>query len=169
VLVATDVAARGIDVENVTHVINYTCPDDEKMYLHRIGRTGRAGSDGVAVTLVDWDDLHRWKMIDKALGLPFADPIETYSTSEHVFTGLGIPRDVTGRLTPEAPAEPRTQRPPRKRTRGPQVDKAGRGSKEQTGGAGRGPKDQTDDSTGKPRRRRRTRRSSDRGSAGSQE
>ncbi|HQR80937.1 MAG TPA: DEAD/DEAH box helicase, partial [Actinomycetota bacterium] len=107
VLVATDVAARGIDVENVTHVINYTCPDDEKTYLHRIGRTGRAGADGVAVTLVDWDDLHRWKLIDKALGLPFAEPIETYSTSDHVFTGLGIPRDATGRLKPATPAPPR--------------------------------------------------------------
>ena len=73
------------------------------MYLHRIGRTGRAGSDGVAVTLVDWDDLHRWKLIDKALGLPFADPIETYSTSEHVFTGLGIPKDAPARLKPAAP------------------------------------------------------------------
>jgi superfamily II DNA/RNA helicase len=109
VLVATDVAARGIDVENVTHVINYTCPDDEKTYLHRIGRTGRAGADGVAVTLVDWDDLHRWKMIDKALGLPFADPIETYSTSDHVYTGLGIPKDVTGRIGqgPKAPERDR--------------------------------------------------------------
>ena len=46
VLVATDVAARGIDVDDVTHVINYQCPEDEKTYLHRIGRTGRAGNDG---------------------------------------------------------------------------------------------------------------------------
>ena len=99
VLVATDVAARGIDVEGVTHVINYECPDDEKTYLHRIGRTGRAGASGVAVTLVDWEDVARWQMIDKILGLPFKDPIETYSTSDHVYTGLGIPRDTTGRLT----------------------------------------------------------------------
>jgi superfamily II DNA/RNA helicase len=98
VLVATDVAARGIDVDGVTHVINYECPDDEKTYLHRIGRTGRAGASGVAVTFVDWEDTARWQMIDKILGLPFKDPIETYSTSDHVFTGLGISRDVTGRL-----------------------------------------------------------------------
>jgi superfamily II DNA/RNA helicase len=116
VLVATDVAARGIDVENVTHVINYTCPDDEKTYLHRIGRTARAGADGVAVTLVDWDDLHRWKMIDKELGLPFAEPIETYSTSEHVYTGLGIPRDITGRVG-EPTGKPKEQRPQRERQR----------------------------------------------------
>ncbi len=98
VLVATDVAARGIDVEGVTHVINYECPDDEKTYLHRIGRTGRAGASGVAVTLVDWEDIARWQMIDRALKLPFKDPIETYSTSPHVFTGLGIPEGTTGRL-----------------------------------------------------------------------
>ena len=103
VLVATDVAARGIDVEGVTHVINYECPDDEKTYLHRIGRTGRAGASGVAVTLVDWEDIARWQMIDRALKLPFKDPLETYSTSPHVFTGLGIPETVTGRL-------PRSQR-----------------------------------------------------------
>ena len=98
ILVATDVAARGIDVDGVTHVINYECPDDEKTYLHRIGRTGRAGASGVAVTLVDWEDIARWQMIDRALKLPFKDPIETYSTSQHVYTGLGIPEGATGRL-----------------------------------------------------------------------
>ena len=98
VLVATDVAARGIDVADVTHVINWECPEDDKTYLHRIGRTGRAGNSGVAITLVDWDDLHRWKMINQTLGLPFADPIETYSSSPHVYTGLGIPEGTKGRL-----------------------------------------------------------------------
>ncbi len=98
VLVATDVAARGIDVDNVTHVINYECPDDEKTYLHRVGRTGRAGNSGVAVTLVDWEDIARWQMIDRALKLPFKDPIETYSTSEHVYTGLNIPAGTGGTL-----------------------------------------------------------------------
>ena len=80
VLVATDVAARGIDVQGVSHVINYTCPEDEKTYIHRIGRTGRAGASGIAITFVDWADLHRWKMINKALDLPFDEPQETYST-----------------------------------------------------------------------------------------
>jgi superfamily II DNA/RNA helicase len=98
VLVATDVAARGIDVDNVTHVINYECPDDEKTYLHRIGRTGRAGHTGTAVTFVDWEDVARWQMIDRALKLPFKDPIETYSTSDHVYTGLNIPAGTTGTL-----------------------------------------------------------------------
>jgi superfamily II DNA/RNA helicase len=98
ILVATDVAARGIDVEAVTHVINYECPDDEKTYLHRIGRTGRAGASGVAVTFVDWADTVRWQTINKALGLAFNDPVETYSSSPHVFTGLGIPEGTKGRL-----------------------------------------------------------------------
>jgi len=99
VLAATDVAARGIDVDGVTHVINYECPDDEKTYVHRIGRTGRAGESGVAVTLVDWEDLARWAMIDRALKLPFDKPLETYSTSDHIFTGLGIPKDAKGFLS----------------------------------------------------------------------
>ena len=98
VLVATDVAARGIDVQDVTHVINYQCPEDEKTYVHRIGRTGRAGASGVAITFVDWDDIPRWQLINKELGLAFHDPIETYSSSEHVFTGLGIPANTTGVL-----------------------------------------------------------------------
>ncbi len=91
VLVATDVAARGLDVDDVTHVINYECPEDEKAYLHRIGRTGRAGREGVAVTFVDWNDLQRWKLIDTALNLGHPDPPETYSTSAHLYEELSIP------------------------------------------------------------------------------
>jgi len=98
VLVATDVAARGIDVSGVTHVINYQCPEDEKVYLHRIGRTGRAGGSGIAVTFVDWDDLPRWQLINTALDLPFPEPPETYSTSSHLYESLGIPAPAAGRL-----------------------------------------------------------------------
>ena len=98
VLVATDVAARGIDVDDVTHVINYQCPEDEKIYIHRIGRTGRAGNSGTAVTFVDWDDTPRWSLISKALGLGVPDPLETYHTSPHLFTDLDIPEGTTGRL-----------------------------------------------------------------------
>ncbi len=101
VLVATDVAARGLDVEGVTHVINYQAPEDEKTYVHRIGRTARAGASGTAITLVDWDDLPRWKLVCDALGLPFHEPPETYSTSEHLFLELDIPSDA-GRTLPRA-------------------------------------------------------------------
>ncbi|MFC4587466.1 DEAD/DEAH box helicase [Sphaerisporangium corydalis] len=103
VLVATDVAARGIDIDDVTHVVNYDCPQDEKTYVHRIGRTGRAGRTGVAVTFVEWEELTRWKVINNALGLDFAEPAETYSTSPHVYTDLGIPAGTKGVL-------PRAQR-----------------------------------------------------------
>jgi superfamily II DNA/RNA helicase len=103
VLVATEVAARGLDVDNVTHVVNYECPEDEKAYLHRIGRTARAGRSGVAVTFVDWRDMQRWKLINEALGLGLAEPPETYSTSEHFHSELDIPPGATGNL-------PRAQR-----------------------------------------------------------
>jgi len=97
-LVATDVAARGIDVPEVTHVINLQCPEDEKNYVHRIGRTGRAGQEGVAITLVDWDEEARWKIINDALDLGQPEPVETYSTSAHLYEDLDIPTDATGRL-----------------------------------------------------------------------
>jgi superfamily II DNA/RNA helicase len=103
VLVATDVAARGLDVDDVTHVVNYECPEDDKAYLHRTGRTGRAGRDGVAVTFVDWRDMQRWKLINESLGLGQPEPPETYSTSEHLYQTLDIPAGVTGYL-------PRAQR-----------------------------------------------------------
>ena len=103
VLVATDVAARGIDVQDITHVVNYQCPEDEKTYLHRIGRTARAGAKGIAITFVDWDDMPRWGLIDKALDLGFGEPEETYSSSDHFYEELDIPRHVTGTL-------PRAQR-----------------------------------------------------------
>jgi superfamily II DNA/RNA helicase len=98
ILVATEVAARGIDVDDVTHVINYTVPEDEKAYLHRTGRTGRAGRTGIAVTFVDWEDLLRWSNIDKALELNTPDPVETYSSSPHLFTDLDIPAGTKGRI-----------------------------------------------------------------------
>jgi superfamily II DNA/RNA helicase len=176
VLVATDVAARGIDVQGVSHVINYTCPEDEKTYIHRIGRTGRAGATGIAVTFVDWADLHRWKMINKALDLPFDEPQETYSTSEHLHHDLGIPAEVKGRIVPAKPEprrhedgdrdQPRRERPARTRQRtrtrggqrvaahaeGPAAQPAATGDTERPAGQSRS------------RNRRRRRRSSGSGS-----
>jgi superfamily II DNA/RNA helicase len=116
VLVCTDVAARGIDVEGVTHVINNTCPEDEKAYVHRIGRTGRAGASGIAVTFVDWPDIVRWKTINKALDLPYDEPQEIYSTSPELYHDLGIPTEAKGRIKPARPAEdkPARDRPPRR-------------------------------------------------------
>src|SRR5699024_9502916 len=172
VLVATDVAARGIDIDDVTHVINYQCPEDEKTYVHRIGRTGRAGRTGIAVTFVDWDDLPRWELIDKALGLDFGEPAETYSTSAHLFTDLDIPADATGRI-----GRPRRDRPKRTEPRaarrnagagrdgsGPRRRRTRGGSGGQSGGRSGGDDRQpaaasADGESGAPRRRRRRRRS----------
>jgi superfamily II DNA/RNA helicase len=105
ILVATDVAARGLDVTGVTHVINYDCPEDADTYVHRIGRTGRAGATGVAVTFVDWEDLPRWLLIDKTLQLDMPEPPETYHTSAWLFTDLEIPDDVGATL----PTDDRTR------------------------------------------------------------
>ena len=116
VLVATDVAARGIDIDGITHVINYQCPEDEKTYVHRIGRTARAGAHGIAVTFVDWDELARWKMINQVLELGLAEPEETYSSSEHLYQTLNIPAGSTGRLVkakPVAKVESKEARAPR--------------------------------------------------------
>ncbi len=123
VLVATDVAARGIDIDGVTHVINYECPEDDKAYLHRVGRTGRAGAEGTAITLEDWSEVTRWQVINKTLGLPFNNPLETYSSSEHVYTALKIPAGTKGRLAsaeqtrPGLKAETRTSEDKPKRVR----------------------------------------------------
>jgi superfamily II DNA/RNA helicase len=114
VLIATDVAARGIDVDDVTHVINYTIPEDDKAYLHRVGRTGRAGRTGIAVTFVDWDDMHKWALIGRALDLPL-EPAETYSSSPHLYIELDIPEGTKGRLkaTSVVPVQKTTSRHPR--------------------------------------------------------
>jgi superfamily II DNA/RNA helicase len=123
VLVATDVAARGIDIDDVTHVINYQIPEDEQAYVHRIGRTGRAGKTGVAITLVDWDELARWELIDKALNLGCPEPPETYSSSPHLYEELEIPAEAKGTVgephKPQPKREPaeKAERPARTRNR----------------------------------------------------
>ncbi|WP_433716669.1 DEAD/DEAH box helicase [Nocardia sp. CA-084685] len=176
VLVATDVAARGIDIDDVTHVINYQCPEDEKTYVHRIGRTGRAGRTGVAVTLIDWDELKRWASIDTALGLGIPDPVETYSRSPHLFSDLGIPEGVSGTIRKPKPVHDedaevveRPARTPRQRNR--RRTRAGQPldgeanvietDDAETDDAAAPLDDATDDETAdKPARRRRRRRKS---------
>ena len=151
ILVATEVAARGIDVDDVTHVINYTVPEDEKAYLHRTGRTGRAGRTGIAITFVDWDDLNRWKHINDALELGVPEPLETYSSSEHLFTDLDIAKGTKGRLVPAKPEErkPQGDRKPQggNRDRGPR-----RPQGDKPAGANSAPRQANPD-----RQRRRTR------------
>ena len=158
VLVCTDVAARGIDVEGVTHVINYQSPEEEKTYLHRIGRTGRAGAKGTAITLVDWDDIPRWQLINKALDLGFSDPPETYSTSPHFYTDLGIPEGTKGVL----PRSERTRAGLDAEELEDLGEPGGRGPRGRGGRGGRGDRDESrsadrERSSRTPRRRRRTR------------
>ncbi|WP_229922949.1 DEAD/DEAH box helicase [Streptomyces griseocarneus] len=156
VLVCTDVAARGIDVDDVTHVVNYQTPEDEKTYLHRIGRTGRAGKSGTAVTLVDWDDIPRWKLINKALDLPFDEPEETYSTSPHLYELLGIPAGTKGIL----PRSERTLAGLAAEEIEDLGEPGGRGRGDRDRDRGRGPKAATEERTERtrtPRQRRRTR------------
>lgn len=170
VLVATDVAARGIDIDDVTHVINYQCPEDEKTYVHRIGRTGRAGRSGVAVTFVDWDELKRWASIDQALKLGMPEPVETYSSSKHLFEELGIPAGTTGivRKRPvvreeDAVVVERESRAPRnrnrKRTRGARAGEPGFevNSSEADSTASEGNSGNAEGSSERPGRRRRRR------------
>ncbi len=159
VLIATDVAARGWDVDGITHVINYQAPEDEMTYVHRIGRTARAGASGTAVTLVDWDDIPRWKLICDKLELPFHQPEETYSTSKHLRMELDIPEDATGRL-------PRAQRTRAGLDAEEVEDIGGRsarpgrrsGPTRGTGGGARAPREERGDGPGKRSgSRRRTR------------
>jgi superfamily II DNA/RNA helicase len=176
VLIATDVAARGIDVNDVTHVINHTIPDDEKTYLHRAGRTGRAGKTGIAVTFVDGDDLHKWALINRALEFGQPEPTETYSSSPHLYTDLDIPEGTKGRLVtapkavapkPEKKAEgspdAEGEGSPRRRRRrgGSSSSAAGEASGTERAEAGAGTHDgagkEHHDGNAAPRRRRRRR------------
>lgn len=79
ILVATDVAARGIDVANLTHVINYSLPEDLESYVHRIGRTGRAGKKGTAITFIIKGDLRSVSRIERQFGVKLL-PIDVPST-----------------------------------------------------------------------------------------
>jgi superfamily II DNA/RNA helicase len=176
VLVATDVAARGLDVTGVTHVINYDCPEDPDTYTHRIGRTGRAGATGVAVTFVDWEDMPRWRLIDKTLGLDLPEPPETYHTSPWLYVDLDIPTDVTGTLPTadrtraglsaereEDLGGPRKDRPAGRSPRG-RVGRTRGGS----GSSDRGTRSADEagtETSSAPRQRRRTRRVDEAGAA----
>ncbi len=71
ILVATDVAARGLDVNNLTHVINYNLPDESEIYVHRSGRTGRAGNEGISIAIVSQTEAQKLKRIEKLISAKF--------------------------------------------------------------------------------------------------
>ena len=141
ILVATDVAARGLDVDDVTHVVNYETPEDEKTYTHRIGRTGRAGRNGTAITFVDWQEMPRWKLIDAALDLEVPEPEETYSTSTHLFNALNIPQGTKGKLAENKRGQHAGLEAEEVEdigdTGGPRSERGGRRESERAGGRGR--------------------------------
>ena len=101
ILVATDIAARGIDVDDVTHVINYQVPDDPMTFVHRIGRTGRAGHTGTAITLVGYDELGKGQVINDELDLGEPEPPQWFSTSPELAQALDIPADAEETVGPE--------------------------------------------------------------------
>ena len=81
ILIATNVAARGLHIEDVSHVINYDLPEDAETFTHRIGRTGRAGNTGVAVTFVGEWDFDEFDKIRKKSGVQFRrEVLELYGT-----------------------------------------------------------------------------------------
>lgn len=120
-LVATDVASRGLDVHQVTHVINYSVPRDVQDYTHRIGRTGRAGRSGTAITFVTPDHAGRWRDIERTAPWkiePLELPGRTSRSSPRRETRA--PREPVEADVPQAPAPieapvraPREARPPR--------------------------------------------------------
>jgi superfamily II DNA/RNA helicase len=118
VLVATEVAARGLDISEVTHVVNYDCPDDEKMYLHRIGRTGRAGAAGVAITFAVWNELARLAMIKKALDIT-VETHEVFSTSPLLEELFDLPERESRRPASTATATQETATAEREHASGP--------------------------------------------------
>ncbi|MTV26503.1 DEAD/DEAH box helicase [Nitriliruptoraceae bacterium ZYF776] len=162
VLVATEVAARGLDVENVTHVVNYDCPDDEKMYLHRIGRTARAGAKGVAVTFAEFNETDRLNVIRKALGLTEHAIEAMFSTSPELVEKFDLPAERPWDVHVEqAKAGTRTDRRSdegdRKGARGGKGGRGGRDGGRGDGGRGergRGGERPTGRTDGRPKSRR---------------
>ncbi|HZD00845.1 MAG TPA: DEAD/DEAH box helicase [Actinomycetes bacterium] len=91
VLVCTDVAARGLDIAGLSHVINYDTPEDERAYVHRIGRTGRAGAAGVAITFAAWNETATAEAIREHLSLRDEPMPEVYSTSQLLVDLFDLP------------------------------------------------------------------------------
>jgi ATP-dependent RNA helicase RhlE len=123
VLIATDIAARGIDVPNITHVINYDLPSEPETYVHRIGRTARAGAGGIAITLCTPEEREQLDAIQKLIRQQI--PVRAAGANGanarpplpgHARTEARPP--LPGRARTEArPASPGRTKPPRKRSR----------------------------------------------------
>ena len=110
VLVCTDVASRGLDIAGLSHVINYDTPEDDRAYVHRIGRTGRAGAAGIAVTFVAWNEMDTADLIRRRLELTDEPVHEVYSTSPLLSELFDLP-SVEEAAAARAAAAPRKAAP----------------------------------------------------------
>ena len=110
ILVATDIAARGIDVQGITHVVNYELPDDPENYVHRIGRTGRNGASGVAITLCDGTEKSKLRDVERLIRRTL--PVSGDMNLVEVDPGPRAPRNAPG-----APAGVRSARNPKSKPR----------------------------------------------------
>ncbi len=111
VLVATDIVARGIDVPGITHIINYDLPDEPESYVHRIGRTGRNGAGGIAITLCAPDEIKKLRAVEKSSRLTLLPPVGPGPRSQ-------AERPAKPEFRPDAPRAVRArQRRPRKTQR----------------------------------------------------
>ncbi len=115
VLVCTDVASRGLDIAGLSHVINYDTPEDDRAYVHRIGRTGRAGAAGVAVTFAAWNELETVDLIRRRLELTDEPVHEVYSTSP-LLASCSTSRPSRRRPPPGPRPRPRRPRRPTRPT-----------------------------------------------------
>lgn len=163
-LVATDVAARGIDVEGVTHVFNYDIPQDADSYIHRIGRTGRAGEKGIAVTFASPRDIESLRLIEKGISARLERPggsssSKTVDRARNVSASRDASRSERGRTKSEAGGRDKfrrgeskdSSRGRRNSTSGSRDDRSGgQGGESRVarGGEGRGPAGPTDTKRG---------------------
>jgi ATP-dependent RNA helicase RhlE len=116
VLVATDIASRGIDVDEITHVINFDMPNPPETYVHRIGRTARAGSSGTAVSFCDHDELNDLRAIEQLIDMK----LDVAQTEPDLVFDAPVPRRRRPRKTNQAMAQNRsfdTSQPRRRRKR----------------------------------------------------
>jgi ATP-dependent RNA helicase DeaD len=104
ILVATDVAARGIDVADLTHVINYSLPDDLESYVHRIGRTGRAGKEGIAITFVAPSERRKIGLLERKFKVEI-QPIDVPTVKEMAHVRTHLAEDYIRNLLNEKPNE----------------------------------------------------------------
>lgn len=122
ILVATDIAARGIDVDDLTHVINYELPEIPETYVHRIGRTGRAGSDGISFSFCEAEETADLKDIQKLIGknIPVQDQHPWHTT----FTQI-LSRPAPGQNRPPRPQRNSNQQKPASQNRNGQQQRSG--------------------------------------------